>query len=135
MEADWNAFDSAGWAGAFAPDVDFVNIFGGYHHGRDHVQKSHQNLFTGVYADSHNELTVEKVRPIGPDLYSALVFTRLAHKKGVHDGRMTMLLQDKGDTFEILWFHNTFVTTPAHHASQAESEKGRPSYNPMSSGS
>lgn len=82
----------------------------------------------GVYAGSHNELTVEQVKQLAPNVVAALVFTKLQHKNGVHDGRMSMIMHEGVKGLEIAWFHNTFVTTPKHHQGEQGGATGTPSY-------
>jgi uncharacterized protein (TIGR02246 family) len=133
MQEAWNKGDEKGWARAFSADVDFINIFGGYHHGREKIQASHDYLFRGIFHQSHNELTVEKIRMIRAELAAVLVFTRLDHKAGRYDGRMTMLIEERNDGLEIIWFQNTMVTKPAHHGQHAKAETVNPDYGRMSS--
>ncbi len=128
MENAWNAGDYATWGGSFAEEADFINIFGGHHHGRETITASHKNIFGGVFKHSHNELTVETTRHLGGDLHAALVFTHLVFSKGEHDGRMGMVLRETADTFEIVWFQNTFVTRPEHHKDAKDGALGSPSY-------
>jgi uncharacterized protein (TIGR02246 family) len=130
MQTAWNAGDEKGWARAFAADVDFINIFGGYHHSRDKIQASHDYLFRGIFENSHNELTVEMIRPIRPDLAAVMVFTALDHKAGHYDGRMTMLMEEKDGAIEIIWFQNTMVTKPQHHGSHDRAATVNPDYKP-----
>jgi uncharacterized protein (TIGR02246 family) len=128
MERAWNAGDYTSWGGSFAEDAHFVNIFGGHHHGRETITASHANIFKGVYSGSRNDLTVEQITPLAPHLYAVLVFTHLQHKAGVHDGRMSMILRETAGRLEIVWFHNTFVTKPAHHQGRQEGAVGTPDY-------
>lgn len=128
MEGAWNAGDYTTWGGCFAEDADFVNIFGGYHHGRETITASHAKIFHGVCAGSHNELTVEQVKQLAPNVVAALVFTKLQHKNGVHDGRMSMIMHEGVKGLKIAWFHNTFVTTPKHHQGEQGGATGTPSY-------
>jgi uncharacterized protein (TIGR02246 family) len=126
METAWNAGDHHAWASVFAPDAHFVNIFGAYRQGRDKIEDSHRAIFNGIYKDSHNEFTIEQVRELGPGLHTLLVFTRLVHKDGGHDGRMTMIVSESSGAPQILWFHNCFVTIPKHRASQSDAVPANP---------
>jgi uncharacterized protein (TIGR02246 family) len=131
MQDIWNAGDEKAWARCFAKDVDFVNLFGGYHHSRDKIEASHNHLFTGVFKGSHNVFTVEKVRFLRPDLAAVLVFTALDFKAGHYDGRMTFLMEEQDGDLQIVWFQNTMVTKPAHHGDHARAETVNPDYKPM----
>jgi uncharacterized protein (TIGR02246 family) len=116
MEDAWNAGDHHAWAAAFSPDAHFVNIYGAYRQGRDNIENSHRAIFNGIYKGSHNEFTIEQAMELAPGIHTLLVFTRLVHKDGGHDGRMTMIVDESNGMPEIVWFHNCFVTVPKHRA-------------------
>ncbi len=120
MQTAWNAGDADKWAEVFSSDVEFVNIFGAYRNGRENIRNSHRAIFNGIYKDSHNEFSIEKIRELAPGLHSLLVFSKLVHKDGGHDGRMTMIVDETSGKPQIMWFHNCFVTIPKHRASQAD---------------
>jgi uncharacterized protein (TIGR02246 family) len=131
MQDIWNAGDEIAWAKCFSKDVDFINLFGGYHHGSVKIQASHHHLFNGVFKGSNNVFTVEKVRFLRPDLAAVLVFTALDFKTGHYDGRMTFLMEEHDGDLQIIWFQNTMVTKPAHHGDHARAETVNPDYKPM----
>ena len=65
-----------------APDVDFVNIYGAYRNGRENVESSHKMIFNGIYKDSHNEFTIEKVRePRTEPPYAAGVYPACSQER------------------------------------------------------
>ncbi|MFC4113470.1 SgcJ/EcaC family oxidoreductase [Nonomuraea zeae] len=45
MTETWNAGDSAGYAGLFTEDVDYVTFFGLHLKGREAVEETHRELF------------------------------------------------------------------------------------------
>ena len=125
LETAWNAGDHVAWASAFAPDADFINIFGAYKNGQANIEASHKIIFNGIYKDSHNTFTIERVRVLAPHVTSVLIFTKLTHKDGGHDGRMTMIVDDSSGTPLITWFHNCFVMTPKHRADEPDPGQAR----------
>jgi len=112
METAWNAGDYETWASVFAPDAEFVNIYGAHRTGRDHIRDSHKRIFGGIYKDSHNVFTLERVRSIAPKVTGLLVFSKLVHKTGGHDARMVMIVDETSGAPLITWFHNCLVAEP-----------------------
>jgi uncharacterized protein (TIGR02246 family) len=61
----WNRHDAAAWSKDFAPEADFVNIFGGVFQGREEIAKRHADIFLTLFKDSHTEVTVRRLVFIG----------------------------------------------------------------------
>ena len=69
----WNATDSQAFAAPFAPDADFVNVYGMHARGRDAIAQGHEFILRGPYAGSRVAYTVEAVRLLRPDVALAHV--------------------------------------------------------------
>jgi uncharacterized protein (TIGR02246 family) len=126
-EAAWNEGDAAGFCAAMADDVDFINVLGEHHQGRETVTRGHQHIFATIYKDSRVHYAVESVRFVRPDV--ALVFlhakliSRLppnaiasaARQSHIDDemhesqARPTMVLAKDDSRWRIVAFHNTSV--------------------------
>ncbi len=75
--AAWNRGDAEAWTSGFAEDADFVNILGMHFAGRPAIAERHAQLFASIFRGSRLELTVEKVRFLGPDAAVAETVHRL----------------------------------------------------------
>ncbi len=115
MEDAWNRSDSIAWASQFAEDADFIHILGAHFQGREAIERGHRTIFDTIYKGSRNQLNVEKVRFVRPDV--ALVFIR-TNLKWYLDGaeqevqaRPTLVAQKKDNgQWEIVAFQNTLIT-------------------------
>ena len=111
MEAAWNALDGAAFAVPFAAQTDFVNIRGEHFRGREAVAAGHKALFTGIYAGSKVELTVEDARLLRPEVALVRVRSVLDNPQGPllgrHSSRFSMVLTKEPGGWEIAAFHNT----------------------------
>ncbi len=65
--AAWNRGDAKAWTAGFAADADFVNILGMHFAGRQAIEDRHAQLFATIFQGSQLEVSVEKVRFLGPD--------------------------------------------------------------------
>lgn len=115
LESPWNNSDSVAWASLFAEDADFIHILGGHFQGRTDIERGHRTIFDGIYKGSRNKFTVEKVRPVRPDI--AIVFVR-ANLRWYLNGaeqdiqaRPTLVAHKQGNgEWEIVAFQNTLIT-------------------------
>jgi uncharacterized protein (TIGR02246 family) len=71
----WNRHDAAAWSKDFAPEADFVNIFGGIFQGRAEIEKRHAEIFLTLFKDSHTEVTVRRLVFLGKAKDVAVVDT------------------------------------------------------------
>jgi uncharacterized protein (TIGR02246 family) len=115
LEAAWNTSDSIAWASHFAEDADFIHILGAHYNSRPEIERGHRVIFDTIYKDSHNTLTVEKVRFVRPDV--AIVFIRTSLKwylngeEQMVQARPTLMAQKRDDgEWEIAAFQNTLIT-------------------------
>ena len=71
----WNRHDATAWSKDFAPDADFINIFGGVFQGRAEIEKRHADIFLTLFKDSHTEVTVRRLVFLGKAKDVAVVDT------------------------------------------------------------
>jgi len=126
-EAAWNEGDAAAFCAAMVDDVDFINVLGEHHTGREAVTRGHQFIFGTIYKGSRVRYTVEGIRFIRPDVALAFIHARLisrlppnaiasAQRQSRIDDEMhesqarpTMVLAKDDGRWRIVAFHNTTV--------------------------
>jgi len=127
MEAAWNKADAAAFCAAMADDVDFINVLGEHHQGRDTVARGHQFIFASIYKDSRVRYTLERIRFVRPDVALAFIHAKLisrlppnaiasAERQARIDDEMhesharpTMVLAKHDGRWQIVAFHNTTI--------------------------
>lgn len=57
----WNRGDAAAWSKDFAPDADFVNIFGMVFSGRTEIEDRHAGIFASFFKGSRTTVTVRRL--------------------------------------------------------------------------
>ncbi len=72
----WNRQDAKAWSKHFAPDADFVNIFGMVFQGRTEIEARHAAIFATIFKGSRTQVTIRRLVFPAPDL--ALVDTEHA---------------------------------------------------------
>jgi uncharacterized protein (TIGR02246 family) len=126
-EAAWNKGDAAAFCAAMADDVDFINVLGEHHQGRDTVARGHQFIFSTIYKDSRVRYTVDRIRYVRPDVALAFIHAKLisrlppnaiasaARQSRIDDemhesqARPTMILAKSDGHWRIVAFHNTSI--------------------------
>jgi len=126
-EAAWNRADAAAFCAAMAEDVDFINVLGEHHQGRDTVARGHQFIFSSIYKDSRVRYTLERIRFVRPDVALAFIHAKLISRlpqnaiasaerqsrvdEEMHESnaRPTMVLAKHDGRWQIVAFHNTSV--------------------------
>lgn len=113
----WNAGDAAAFASAFAPDADFVNVYGMHERGRDKIQAAHAFLFRSVFAGSTNRYDVRSIRALSPDVALVHIEASLNVPAGPMAGLRhalpsAVLTRTSGGGWAIAAFQNTFITQP-----------------------
>jgi uncharacterized protein (TIGR02246 family) len=127
-EAAWNAGDSAGFTAAMADDVDFINVLGEHHQGRETVERGHRHIFDTIYKGSRVRYAIEQVRFVRPDVVLAFIHARLisrlpanavasamrqtqmADEMHESEARPTMILAKDAGRWRIAAFQNTSVS-------------------------
>ena len=124
LTAAWNSADGEAFAGQFAADADFVNIFGMHVVGRDEIEKLHQQIFDTIYLGSHNEFTVDEVRALCDHTAVAHVRANLEVPSGPLAGKVvtlaTAVITRQGHTWQIAAFQNTREQPPPGPIAQFE---------------
>ena len=114
LEGAWNAADGAGFAEPFAVDADFVAIRGDLHTGRRAIAGGHQQIFDTIYAGSTVSLRVLQARELegGPILTHVRgeIDAPAGPLAGRHAATASVVLEPRGDGYEIAAFHNTLVS-------------------------
>jgi uncharacterized protein (TIGR02246 family) len=73
LENAWNAADAQAFGEQLADYVDFVDIRGDYHRGKQAVVYGHAALFDSIFKDSVNRYDVLGTRFLAPGIVSAQV--------------------------------------------------------------
>ena len=118
LEAAWNSSDSVTWAAQFAEDADFIHVLGAHYSGRTSIERGHRTIFDTIYKGSRNDLKVEQIRFVRPDV--AIVFIHgnlLWYLNGAEqhiEARPTLVAEKSSDgRWQIVAFQNTLVTKDA----------------------
>jgi uncharacterized protein (TIGR02246 family) len=64
----WNRGDAAAWSKPFAPDADFVNIFGMVFTTRKEIEERHAAIFATFFQGTRTEVTVRRLVFLTPRL-------------------------------------------------------------------
>jgi len=64
----WTRGDSDTWGKAFAPDADFTVWNGIYIKGREAITRGHAQIFSTIYKDTKQKLSVRGIRFLGDDV-------------------------------------------------------------------
>jgi uncharacterized protein (TIGR02246 family) len=64
----WNRHDAKGWASPFVPSAEFINILGTQFSGKPAIEGITARIFASIFKDSHDSVTVRKVRLVTPEL-------------------------------------------------------------------
>jgi uncharacterized protein (TIGR02246 family) len=112
VEDGWNRGDGAGFAAPFAAEADYVVVNGMHAKGRETIAEGHQRIFDTFYKGSRNELRVERVRFVRPDLAVAHVHAHLRVPRpeggeGEAEARSTWVLVKEGGEWKVEAFQNT----------------------------
>ena len=130
LEDSWNRYDSIGFASVFAEDADFIHILGAHYNGRESIEKGHRTIFDTVYKGSHNNLAVEKIRPMGADVavvfaQSTLEFFQGGNKVTIKS-RPTLVAERKNGRWQIAAFQNTLQKEAVSDESMERLVKAHP---------
>jgi uncharacterized protein (TIGR02246 family) len=131
LEEAWRLGDSAGWAAACAPDVDFINLLGMHANGREAVIAMHEPIFKGPYLNSTVAFTPERVRVLSDDAVLAIAPIELEIPSGPVAGTVsaiaTMLfVRSEGDWFLASFQNTKCAATEANHTAimlEAQAQK------------
>jgi uncharacterized protein (TIGR02246 family) len=111
LEAAWNAMDGAAFAAPFAADADFVNIRGEHFRGRPAIADGHTAIFQTVYEGSTNNMTIEDIRLLRPEVALLRVHSLLDTPRGPlagrHGARFSLVLTKESSGWKIAALHNT----------------------------
>lgn len=126
-EAAWNAGDAGAFCAGMADDVEFINVLGEHHKGREAVERGHRFIFDTIYKASRVRYTLDTIRFLKPDVALAFIHARLISKlppnaiasaarqtqiaDEMHESqaRPTMILTKNDGRWRITTFQNTSV--------------------------
>lgn len=119
LTAAWNAGDCHAFVAPFAPDADFINIFGLHLRGRQPIADQHAFIFRGVYLGSRAHFEVVDARALTPEVIHAVLSSRVAVPAGPMAGTvatiMNLVLVHAAGAWHIAAFHNTRIAPPPEH--------------------
>ena len=113
LEAAWNAADGDAFAEPFADDADFITIRAEHILGRAAIASGHAGIFRTIYAGSVNQLTLEALRLLRPDVALIHVHAQLDVPAGPLQGKQNarfsaVLTREKGG-WQIVSLHNMAI--------------------------
>lgn len=115
MEAGWNEKSGSLFAQPFAEDADYVVINGRYVHGREAIEKEHQQIFDTVFRNTTLRLTVKQIRFLRPDVAVVHVTGQrdaIANEtEPVYGAFMTLVMTRSRQGWRIAAFQNTHIET------------------------
>ena len=112
LERAWNEADGRAFGEPFAPEVDFVDIRGEHHRGREAIAAGHQAIFDSIYEGSsvaYEPTGARKLSGGGVILAHATAILRAPSGPlaGEHNSMLSLVLAQGGGGWEIAAFHNT----------------------------
>lgn len=109
----WNIHNAAAFAGVFAKDVDFTNVFGQQFHGRAAIEAQHATIFTSMFNTSSISILKIYIRFLNETFAAVDVIWNM---NGARDfmgnpwpdrkGLMSLVMQREGEEWFILVMHN-----------------------------
>ncbi len=116
LTAAWNAGDAEAFAARFAPDAEFINIFGMLIVGREAVAAQHARIFATIYKGTTVDFQAVTARSLAPEVIHAVISGRLEVREGPMAGVIPTLINAvlvrDGQGWSVAAFHNTRVAPP-----------------------
>ena len=114
IEAAWNAGDSKAFAGFFAEDANFIQIYGHQGDGRHAIEAAHRIIFDTIYKGSQANYALRSIRFVRPDVAVVFVQAHLKFWEGNEaremDARPTFTLAKEQGQWQIVAFQNTKIS-------------------------
>lgn len=112
--AAWNSSDSVRFAAPFAEDAIFIHIYGGQLDGRAAIEASHRLILDTIYKGSYNEMKLQSVRFVRPDVAIAHLVAHLKFFEGGETREMqtrpTIVVARENGKWQIVALQNTRVS-------------------------
>ena len=108
----WNEQGCKGFANGFAPDADFVNIFGMKFSGKEEIESRHIHILRTILKDSKMEILKTCLREVQEGLVIATIYWQVKGFKigePVRDGIFTQVFVRQGGKWEITASQNTLI--------------------------
>ncbi len=113
FKAAWNIHDAAAFAGVFANDADFTNVFCQRFHGRAAIEAQHTTIFSSMFKASSVSILKTDIRFLN-EMFA--VVDVIWNMSGARDfmgnpwpdrkGLMSLVMQREGEEWFILVMHN-----------------------------
>jgi len=114
LENAWNANDTGAYAGLFAEDATFIQIYGGQLDGRRAIEASHRVILDTIYKGSRARFILQSVRMIRPGVAVVLTRANLKYSQGGQplemDTRPTFIMAKEPAGWQIVAFQNTRIS-------------------------
>jgi uncharacterized protein (TIGR02246 family) len=121
--AAWNKGNAEEFADRALPDISFTNIFGMFSVGKAPFVAQHERIFSTIYKDSTNQLQIEHIALVKPDIAIVDILTMVSGVErpppgiqfidGALHSRLQQVLVRRSDGWWIASFHNVAVN-PAY---------------------
>ena len=116
LQDTWNAGDGIALGEPFAEDVDFVDIRGDHHRGREAVAHGHQAIFDTIYKGSTITYELVSARQLADEVIlahsRALMRAPAGPLAGENRAVQTLVLTRTGGDWRVAAFQNTLVAPP-----------------------
>ena len=119
LETAWNNAEGQAFAARFAPDADFVNVYGLHAQRREAIAHGHEMILSTVYRGSRVRYELTHARYLNDRVALIHVRATLDVPEGPMAGRYLALpsaVLTRPNTHTLDWeiaaFHNTFITNP-----------------------
>ncbi len=115
LEDAWNAGNGAAFGAPMTEDADFVTVRAEHLRGRPAIIASHGEIFSTIYAGSHNQLHLQSSRMLRADV--AVLHVRAALDAptgplaGRHEATFSAVLVREAGEWQIASFHITLDPT------------------------
>jgi len=127
LVAAWNVHDARAFAGAFAEDADFTNVFGMPAKGRREIERFHTPIFQTMFKKSRLAATETRVRFLSDAIAAADMrweMTGACDPSGnewpLRRGLMNMVLMRDDGAWSIAVMHNMDLPSEDLAAAQAK---------------
>ncbi len=127
----WNVHDAHAFAGPFAADADFTNVFGMRAKGRQAIERFHAPIFATMFAQSTLTQGSTDVRFLRPDVAAIDVGWEMTGARDPHGaewpsrkGIMSLVAARDGSQWSIAVMHNMDLPPEALAGAQAALQTG-----------
>jgi len=109
----WNRHDASAFAGIFAEDADFTNLYGLAVRGQAAIERVHTIIFRTMFGDSSLAVSATSIRLLRPDVAAVDVRWEMSGARDPRgnprpdwQGLMSVVATEDGGRWAISVFHN-----------------------------